>query len=118
MTNANTVSSRFPYLPIRVNVDGTTYEGDALLDTGFSGGIMLPSRYLPDNALLSGYIDWVLADHSTVRAPFYRCTVEINGFRPFRSTATIMGDEVLVGIRVISQFYVLLDHGERVVVSQ
>ena len=31
MTNANTVTSRFPYLPIRVNVDGTTYEGDALL---------------------------------------------------------------------------------------
>ena len=48
MTGANTVTSRFPYLPIRVNVDGTTYEGDALLDTGFTGGIMLPSRYLQD----------------------------------------------------------------------
>lgn len=117
MTDANTVTSRFPYLPIRVSVDGTIYEGDALLDTGFSGGIMLPSRYLPDDALLSGYIDWVLADHSTVRAPYYRCTVEIDGFRPFRSVVTTMGDEVLVGVRVISRFYVLLDHGERVVVS-
>ncbi len=117
MTDANTVTSRFPYLPIRVSVDGTIYKGDALLDTGFSGGIMLPSRYLPDDALLSGYIDWVLADHSTVRAPYYRCTVEIDGFRPLRSVVTTMGDEVLVGVRVISRFYVLLDHGERVVVS-
>ena len=118
MTNPNAVSSRFPYLPIRVNMGGPTYDGDALLDTGFSGGIMLPSRYLPNYASQSGYVDWVLADHSTVRAPFYRCTVEIGGFQPFRTTVTIMGDEVLVGIGVIRRFYVLLDHGERVVVSQ
>jgi len=118
VTNANTVTSRFPYIPIRVNLGSTIYEGDALLDTGFSGGIMLPSRYLPDDALSSGYTDWVLADHSTVRSPYYRGTVEIDGFQPFRSIVTTMGDEVLVGIRVISRFYVLLDHGERVVVSQ
>lgn len=118
MTKASTVTSRFPYLPIRVNIDGTIYEGDALLDTGFSGGVMLPSRYLPDDALLSGYVSFVLADHSTVRSPFYRCTIEINGFEPFQTNVASLGDAVLVGVHVISQFYVLLDHGERVVVSQ
>ncbi len=118
MTVPNTVTSHFPYLPVRVNVGSTTYDGDALLDTGFSGGVMMPERYLPDDAPLSGYVDFVLADFSTVRAPVYRCTIEVNGFDPFKTNVAPLGDTVLVGVHVISKFYILLDHGERVVVSQ
>ena len=106
MTAPNTVTSHFPYLPVRVSVGSTTYDGDALLDTGFSGGVMMPSRYLPDDAPLSGYVD------------FDRCTVEVYGFEPFETNVAPLGDTVLVGVHVISKFYVLLDHGERVVVSQ
>lgn len=118
MTSRTVVSSRFPYLPIRVTVGDMTYEGEALLDTGFGGGVMLPSRYLPDEEPDFGYIDWILADHSTHRAPSYRGTVEIDGFQPFQTSVTSLGDEVLVGVQVIRRFYVLLDYGERVVVSQ
>ena len=95
-----------------------TYDGEALLDTGFGGGVMLPSRYLPDEEPDFGYMDWILADHSTLRAPSYKCTVAIDGFRPFQTSVGSLGETVLVGIQVISHFYVLLDHGERVVVSE
>ena len=118
MTSQNVVSSRFPYLPIRVTVGGMTYDGEALLDTGFGGGVMLPSRFLPDEDPDFGYIDWILADHSTLRAPSYKGTVEIDGFQPFQTSVASLGETVLVGVQVIRRFYVLLDHGERVVVSQ
>ena len=118
MTSLNVLSSRFPYLPIRVNVDNTTYEADALLDTGFSGGVILPSRLLPDEGRVAGYERLTLADNSHIVASYYTGTLEVGGLRPIQTTVTVMGEEVLVGIQVISHFYVLLDHGERVVVSQ
>jgi predicted aspartyl protease len=118
VTSHSVVSSRFPYLPIRVTVGGLTFDGEALLDTGFGGGVMLPSRYMPDDDPDFGYVDWVLADHSTLRAPSYKGTVEIDGFQPFQTSVGSLGDTVLVGVQVIRRFYVLLDHGDRIVVSQ
>lgn len=59
-----------------------------------------------------------LADNSQVVVPHFTGTIEIDGFQPFQTTVAIMGDEALVGVQVISRYYILLDHGERVVVSQ
>ncbi len=118
MTGSHVVSSRFPYLPIRVQIDAITYQGDALLDTGFSGGVILPRRLLSDSGSVEGYERWTLADNSGVVAPYYSGTIELGGFAPIPTTVSLLGTEALVGIEVISRFYVLLDHGERVVVSQ
>ena len=118
MTGSNVVSSRFPYLSVRVQVDGIDYQGDALLDTGFSGGVILPRRLLSDSGSVEGYERWTLADNSRVVAPYYSGTVELGGSKPIRTAVTLLGTEAIVGIEIISRFYVLLDHGERVVVSQ
>lgn len=118
MTSPNIVSARFPYLPIRVYVDNMTYEADALLDTGFSGGVILPSEVLPAESRVAGYERLTLADNSQIVASYYTGTLEVDGFHPIQTTVTAMGEEVIVGLQIISRFYVLLDHGERVVVSQ
>ena len=109
MTNSNVVSSRFPYLPIRVNVNNTIYDGDALLDTGFSGGVILPSRLLPDENLAAGYERLTLADNRQIVAPYYTGSLEVGGLGPIQTTITVFGDEAIVGVHVISLFYVLLD---------
>ena len=107
-----------PVSTLRVTVGGMTFDGEALLDTGFGGGVMLPSRYLPDDDPDFGYVDWILAGDSTLRAPSYKGTVEIDGFQPFQTSVALLGDTVLVGVQVIRRFYVLLDHGERVIISR
>ena len=40
------ISLRFPYVPIRVDVRDIVYEGDALIDTGFEGRVILPRQSL------------------------------------------------------------------------
>ena len=110
-------SQRFPYLPIRVDVRGIVYEGYALLDTGFDGGVILPSRYLPPSHAAEWTDSWALADGSSVIAPAYSGTVEINGFRQFDTFITALGDEALIGVHAIRRFTVILDHGQRVVVE-
>ena len=43
--NGELTSSRFPYLPVRWQVRQQTYEAEALLDTGFDGGIAVPPNF-------------------------------------------------------------------------
>lgn len=40
--NKIVISSNFPYLPISVSVAKKDFESEALIDTGYSGGIVIP----------------------------------------------------------------------------
>lgn len=117
MNHRRLVSRRFPYLPIRVDARGIVYEGYALLDTGFDGGVILPSRYLPPGHIAEWTGSWALADGSNVIAPTYSGTVELNGFGQFDTFITALGDDALIGVHAIRRFRVLLDYGQRVVVE-
>ena len=119
MTNEQLVSPRFPYLPVRVYGRSINYEGDALVDTGFAGGVILPSSYQPDDVSPARYREWTLGDGSRRNAPTYRGRVAIDGFPllPFPIAITIMGNEPIIGVRVIRHFSVILDHGRRVIVE-
>ena len=119
MTNERLVSPHFPYLPIRVYAPHINYEGNALIDTGFAGSVVLPSGYLPDNVPPARRTRWILADGSRISAPIYRGSVAVGGFPPlpFQTTITILGDEPIVGVQVIRHFSVILDHGQRVIVE-
>ncbi len=109
---------RFPYLHVRVHVDDMMkYEGEALLDTGFDGRVLLPSRYLQDTGSSEWSDSWTLADGSKVIADSYPGVAELDGFEPVDIFVTKLGDDVLIGVEVIRHFSVILDHGRRVIVE-
>ena len=120
MTNERLVSTNFPYLPIRVYAPNIAYEGNALIDTGFAGGVVLPSSYLPDDVPPERNTTWIFPDGSRRSTPIYRGRLGIGGFPllPFPIEITILGDEPIIGVRVIRHFSVILDHGTRVIVEQ
>ena len=114
------VSSRFLYLPIQVQIGGTVlYEGEALLDTGFTGAVVLPTSYLPENVRAERPGRWRMPDGNLVVAPRYSGTISVGGFPPlpFPVLITILGDEAIIGVEVIRNFSVILDHGRRVIVE-
>ncbi len=114
----HTVGLRFPYLLVRVHVDGMMkYEGEGLLDTGFDGGILLPYEYLPDTGHSEWSDSWTLADGSKVIADSYPGVAELDGFEPVDIFVTKLGNDVPIGVEVIRHFSVILDHGRRVIVE-
>ena len=42
-------SDDFPYLPIRIAIGGWETEAEALLDTGFSGELIVPEDAMPED---------------------------------------------------------------------
>ena len=109
-------NSRFPYLPIRLHVRQQASEMEALIDTGFDGGMAVP----PD--VFAGqppdwYQRWALADGSQVLAPAYLGTVQVGDFDPVQTLIIALGDEPLVGLDMVTRFSVILDHGQRVIVE-
>ena len=56
--NAELTSSRFPYVPVRWQVGQQIYEAEALLDTGFGGGIAVPPYFSEGQVADSYTISW------------------------------------------------------------
>ena len=110
------VSSRFPFLPVRLEVRQLIYEEEALIDTGFDGGIAVPP-FLLEGQEPDWRQRWILAEGSEIVAPVYRGTVQVGDFQPASVLVLAMGDEYLIGLGLLTRFSVLLDHGLRVVVS-
>ena len=74
------ISSRYPYLDMRVEIRGWQDDDYALIDTGFTGNLVVPTRLLSDElGLPDGHIRWRLADGRIVDAPVYMGNVEIFG---------------------------------------
>ena len=116
--NRRLISSDFPYLPIVARIGGIViYQGQALIDTGFDGGIILPRGFLPDSGFAAMNIRASLADGSETHMPAYRCSIELEGFEPLDTYAAALGGETLIGLQVISRFFVVLDRGRQVVIE-
>jgi len=95
------------------------YEGEALLDTGFTGAVVLPTSYLPENVRAETPGRWRMPDGNLVTAPRFRGSISVGNFPsiPFPILVTILGDEPIIGVEVIRHFSVILDHGRRVIVE-
>jgi predicted aspartyl protease len=110
------ISLRFPYLPVRLEVGHETFGEEALLDTGFDGGMAVPPSLLsgrePDWHRL-----WQLADGSQVPAPVYQGIVRLGDFQPIPVHVVGLGDEYIIGVGILNRFAITFDHGERVVVD-
>lgn len=116
MTPPRLESSRFPYLPVTVVIDGRETDLEALLDTGFDGGLAVPEDVMSGQAPDS-YLDLYLADGSLVHPPAWEGILRLDRFDPFPVTVVAIGAETIVGRHVASRFGIFLDHGNRIIVE-
>ncbi len=106
-------STRVPYAPIAVTADhaATELAFEALVDTGYTGYVVVPQGSFTNGAVLEHRLRLRLADGSTIVAPAYRGTLRI-GAATLRPVAiTEMGDEAIIGMQVVSRFTLTIDHG-------
>lgn len=109
-------SSRFPYLPVQVSLGDWTEHTDALVDTGFTGYLVVPVGFLNGQAPDS-YDVWTVADGRRVVASTYAGALQIGNFPPIEVLITVLGDEAILGRSVTNRFRVIFDHGERVFIE-
>jgi clan AA aspartic protease len=120
-------SHKYPFLPLtihvrvsnRKNIDVNT---QALIDTGFSGDIVVPAtgelkQYPPD-----AYTTWTMADGSEVMAPIFLGRIrfpelDVDVAEMVGVTVTVLGDQVLIGQSVLRRFTITLDHGKQVILE-
>jgi predicted aspartyl protease len=117
-------SRKFPFLPLSIRVRSTKskpieLDTEALIDTGFSGDILIPStdeirKYEP-----GAYATWTMADGSEVLAPMFLGTIrfpelEKDDGEIVGVTVTVLGDQTLIGQSILKRFSLTLDHGKQV----
>jgi predicted aspartyl protease len=120
-------SRRYPFLPLSIRVRVTKskhFELDthALIDTGFSGDIVVPAtgelkEYPPD-----AYATWTMADGSEVMAPIFLGSIRFPQLdedvaEMVGVTITVLGDLALIGQSVLRRFTLTLDHGKQVILE-
>ena len=110
-------SEEYPYLQIRFGVQAHSDQDSALIDTGFTGHLVIPATWESRLGRPDGYSRWTLADGTSIHAPVYLGTVEVVGFSPTAATIIVLGDEYILGRRVLDRFEITLDHGQRVIVK-
>jgi predicted aspartyl protease len=112
-------STDYPYLRIRFTIRGQqSDEVLALLDTGFTGHLVIPpTTFSGAPGLPDTRIDWQLGDGSVVDSPLDLGTVEIIGFPPLPAAIAILGNEHVLGLGILDRFRVTFDHGQQVIVE-
>lgn len=120
MAKDTVISTIYPRLPIRITIHshkiGKTL---ALLDTGFTGHLAIPTSILNgDLGLPDTRVDWELADGKKIDAPLYFGNVEIVGFDSIPAAITILGNEYIIGRGILDRYAITFDHGEKVVVRR
>ena len=113
-------SGAFPFLEIRVSIREWETKSLALVDTGFSGDLVIPEGVLdkdvgqPDHMRL-----YRMADGRTARSDIFLGEVEIAGLAPMSDIAIgVLGNKYIIGLGIIERYVVTLMRGERVVVEE
>lgn len=111
------ISSRFPYIRVSLHFLRRKLNIDALVDTGFDGDMIVPSKMILNGEPPRGYLPWTLANEEEVNAPYFLGKVRIGKFKPINVLITVLGDEPLIGRKVTDRFKVIFDHGKKVIVE-
>lgn len=90
---------------------------NALIDTGFDGDIVVPSKMITNGHPPNGYSRWTLADGNTILAPYFLGSIKIGGYKALSVSITTLGDESLIGRGVTDKFKIIFDHGKKVTVE-
>jgi predicted aspartyl protease len=120
-------NSKYPFLPLTIHVRVSNRKHidlntQALIDTGFSGDIVVPAtgelkQYPPD-----AYATWTMADGSEVMAPIFLGSIRFPQLdedvaEMVGVTVTVLGDQALIGQSVLRRFTLTLDHGKQVILE-
>ena len=113
------VSEDFPFLPIRVTIRGWATEAIALVDTGFSGDLVVPEGSIPSYVGPPNYpMTYRVADDRHTTTGLYFGTLAILGLSPIpRVSIGPLGSKYILGLGVIERYVVTLERGERVIVE-
>ena len=93
-------------------------EFDGYIDTGFEGEVLLPESFYAQLGMPESRTTLLLPSGEIVTVGTFDAEMEMPGLVDrFPVTATLLGDEFLVGIRVLENYRVILDHGREVIVE-
>jgi predicted aspartyl protease len=116
-------SSKFPYLRIHVTIRQTPASNqqeldlEAMVDTGFDGGVVIPSNLLDPSLEPIRHLPWSLADGSEVLLPAFLGAVQIGNLPPITTIIMPLGDEPLIGRHATNNYRLIFDHGVQVIVE-
>lgn len=115
----NQVNNPYPYLRVHFSVRGHQGTALALLDTGFTGHLAIPTDALNGNlGLPDAVANWELANGSIVNAPLYSGNIHIEDFPAILGTITVVGNEYILGRGILDNFKITLDHGKRIIIEK
>ena len=112
-------SNDFPYLSIRIAIRDLEVRCLALIDTGFTGDLVVPEGSVPQDFGEPDHEQiYRVADDRFTRALMFYGELEVIGLPPVENiTVAVLGSKYLIGLGIIERYVVTLDHGERVIVE-
>lgn len=118
MNSRRIVSRRVPYLPVTVILDPSlSIEDDALVDTGYTGFVVVPGGSFTNSRPATHRAALRLADGSPVTAPAYLGELAIGATRLAPVLITELGDATIIGLQALQFFTLTLDHGHEIAVE-
>ncbi len=113
------VSQRIPYIPVTVAKSSSSQrrETEALVDTGYTGSVVVPAGFFTNGQPSSHRITLRLADGSPITAPAYRGELHIGSTRLESVLITELGNETIIGLKVLQSFTLTLDHGREIIIE-
>ena len=121
------ISTKYPFLPLTIHVRVTKSKNldlatQALIDTGFSGDIVVPAAEELKQSPPDAYATWTMADESEVLAPIFLGRIRFPELdddiaEMVGVTITVLGDQALIGQSVLRRFTLTLDHGKQVILE-
>lgn len=113
------ISTECPYLPVEFTIGPFQAQVSAYLATGFDGFLAIPESLGPRLPLPIRLQRLTLASGELILAPVYLGSFQIAGSpRRFPARIVLLGDEYLLGRRIIDRFAINFDHGLRVEVRE
>ena len=109
-------SPRFPSLRLRVELAGRVFNEDALLDTGFDGEVAIP-KSRAEGLQPKEIGRFAFLDGTVVEPDMFSGIARLGDLEPVAVEIVAMGDEFIIGMRLLSRYEVILDHGRRVIVN-
>ena len=91
---------------------------EALVDTGYTGLVVVPRGSFTDGAEPRHRLRLQLADSSVVVAPAYLGAVRIGGTTLLDVAITELGGEAIIGMQVLNHFTLTIDHGRTLVLQR
>ena len=119
MVSRRVTSEDFPFLTIRVTVREWTGEALALLDTGFSGDLVIPEHVLPESVGNPDYpMLYRVADDRITSTGLFYGSLQILGLPTIPDVSIgVLGSKYLIGLGIIERYTVSFVRGERVIVE-